>query len=160
MSAKAKGFTLIELVVVIVVVGILIAFSAFSVNMSIKKSRDASRQNDLSNVKHALVLYYNDNNKFPVQASGATDTSILKVLVDNKYIASIPVDPLNSKNSQYFYRYYTDADGSNFDLEAKLEDSSAKDSVSMNVNKNGDLTSKINGTFHIGSDAWYRLVND
>ncbi len=57
---QKKGFTLIELLVVIAIIGILSAIGLVSLNGAREKARDAQRKSDLSQIRTALVLYYDD----------------------------------------------------------------------------------------------------
>jgi type II secretion system protein G len=74
-----QGFTLVELLIVIVIIGILatIGFVAFSGAQN--KAKKSKAQATLSNVKSKLGEYYVDNNNYPAAKSGVntylTDTS-------------------------------------------------------------------------------------
>lgn len=68
-----KGFTLVELLIVIVIIGILatIGFVAFSGAQN--KAKHSKVQATLSNVKSKLGEYYVDNNNYPA-SKGAVNT--------------------------------------------------------------------------------------
>lgn len=72
MKKQCHGFTLVELMVVIVILGILTAIGTFAFQTSQQKSRDSRRKNDISQVTKALELYNNDHSVYP----GATDKKI------------------------------------------------------------------------------------
>ena len=60
MSTKAKkqvGFTIVELLVVIVVVGILAAISVVAYTGIQERARDAQRSQDMAAIKKALLMY-------------------------------------------------------------------------------------------------------
>jgi prepilin-type N-terminal cleavage/methylation domain-containing protein len=78
-----RGFTLIELLVVIAIIGILAGIITASLSSAKIAARDAKRISDLNNIRLALSLYYNDNNKYPKN---------LNLLVPT-YIPSKPKDP-------------------------------------------------------------------
>lgn len=65
------GFTLIELMVVIAIIGILTGLVGGNYLSSRARARDAERKNDLRQVQSALEMYHNDNGRYPV----ATDHS-------------------------------------------------------------------------------------
>lgn len=64
-----KGFTLIELMVVIAVIGILAAVALVSLTGLQRSARDATRKSNLSDYATALGRYYQDNNKYPAPAT-------------------------------------------------------------------------------------------
>src|SRR3990167_2995826 len=72
-SLKTKaGFTLIELMVVISIIGILSAIGLTSYDASQKKARDTIRKNDLRELQKALQAYYQDNEAYPIQSGWAS----------------------------------------------------------------------------------------
>jgi len=60
-----KGFTLVEMLVVIAIIGLVIVFAALSVNAARSKQRDASRLANVRVVQSALENYFNENNTYP-----------------------------------------------------------------------------------------------
>lgn len=65
---KKKGFTLVELLVVISIISILTIVGISSFKTVQIKSRDTRRKNDLNSVSKALNMYYNDNGVFPYES--------------------------------------------------------------------------------------------
>lgn len=66
---KNSGFTIVELLIVIVVIGILAAITIVAYNGIQQRSRDARRLSDITSVNKALQLYYADNGSYPVTAA-------------------------------------------------------------------------------------------
>lgn len=75
-----RGFTIVELLIVIVVIGILAAITIVAYNGIQARARDAQRLSDIQSVAKALQLYYADNGSYPVttpsgMSSAFTDTN-------------------------------------------------------------------------------------
>ncbi len=60
-----KGFTLIEILVVIAIIGIIGTLSAVAVNSARSKQRDATRLANIRQLMTAFEDYYNENNQYP-----------------------------------------------------------------------------------------------
>ena len=95
---RKKGFTIVELLIVIVVIGILAAITIVAYNGIQTRARDASRVSAVGVLKKGLALYAADNNdQYPAACSagdnqGCSVNDLSSFLVP-KYIASIPQDP-------------------------------------------------------------------
>lgn len=70
MSRNNQGFTLLELLLVIVIMGVLATLMIGNFLTSIKKGRDSKRKQDIQAVQKALELYYADNQSYPQSPSG------------------------------------------------------------------------------------------
>jgi general secretion pathway protein G len=62
---KQTGFTIVELLIVIVVIGILATITIVAYNGIQQRGRDARRLSDIKSVEQALQLYYADNGSYP-----------------------------------------------------------------------------------------------
>ena len=90
MKMNKKGFTLIELMIVVAIIGILAAIAIPKFADLINKSKEGATKGALSSVRSALQVYYGDN-------EGVFPTDDLAVLTANaKYITGIPVAKLPS----------------------------------------------------------------
>lgn len=75
-----KGFSLIELLVVITIIAALVAVALPNFLGARQRARDAKRKAELRELKNALRLYYNDFNSYPggtgavINGCGATGT--------------------------------------------------------------------------------------
>jgi len=70
-----KGFTLVEMLVVISIIGILSSFAVVSLNSARQKARDALRKGDMAQLRTALNLYFDDHN-YHYPACGTLDSSL------------------------------------------------------------------------------------
>ncbi|MCC0764465.1 prepilin-type N-terminal cleavage/methylation domain-containing protein [Clostridioides sp. ES-S-0006-03] len=64
-----KGFTLVELLVVIAIIGVLAVVAVPALFSNINKAKVASVESDYSSIKSAALSYYSDTNKMPATAS-------------------------------------------------------------------------------------------
>ncbi len=120
-SKKAKpnaGFTLIEILIAISIIGIVFAVIISSATSIQKSTRDAQRQSDLRNIQSSLAQYYADRNYYP----DVIDLSTATIFTDctgwykysggsctpsKNYLSSLPKDPTGSS-----YKYRSGIDGS------------------------------------------------
>jgi len=77
LQRKQQGFTIVELLIVIVVIGILAALVITTFNGIQQKARDTERQTDIKALHGQVEAYYAQNGKYPSLAnmndqSGAT----------------------------------------------------------------------------------------
>ncbi len=63
---KQKGFTMIELLVVISIIGLLASIVLVSFPGAMKSARDARRKSDISQIKTALEVYYEVHGVYPL----------------------------------------------------------------------------------------------
>ena len=90
---KKNGFTMIELLVVVAIIGILAGIGIASYGSANKKARDGKRKADIESIRSALEMYKADKDFYP---SNLSDLTIVPF-----YIHGIPSPPLNSSPSTY-----------------------------------------------------------
>lgn len=73
-----KGFTIVELLIVIVVIGILAALVLNTFSGVQRRARDTERQTDINSVATQLEVYYNDNGGYPVLTAEVGDDTWAK----------------------------------------------------------------------------------
>lgn len=125
MNKLKKGFTLVELMVVITVIAILMTIAIVSFTRIQKQSRDTKRKADIRTLETALQAYYTEFQVYPVSTTAAPASSVLTALAPN-YIPSIPTAPLGSTstNGNTEYMYVTDNTGFTYSLCTTLETAS------------------------------------
>ena len=66
---KQSGFTIVELLIVIVVIAILAAISIVAYNGIQQRARDSERQSDINTMQKQLELFYTDRGYYPLTES-------------------------------------------------------------------------------------------
>lgn len=161
------GFTLLEIMTVIAIIGVILALVQGSFMASLRKTRDAKRKSDLSQIAKALETYYQDRGVYPaadlsgnIVGCGPTDALIACTWntdaweitdpvsgdVLATYFAKLPGDTGSLR--QYYYSSGIVNNQGYFQLYAKLE--ATKDDSSLNFN--GVTLQTYTGTNCGGSD--------
>lgn len=123
---KKLGFTLIEMLVVVTVIGIVLGVLLTSYQGTQGTARDGRRKADLESIKSSLEIYRSDCGTYPGQSTfqGILDSGsslvgpVSTACAGNTYMAPVPKDPL----SNYKYIYILDTSGNSYTLCAHLED--------------------------------------
>lgn len=97
-SAKQKGFTLIELMIVITMIGILATLALPTFRYSHIRAKEAVLKKDLFYMRDCIDQFYVDKEKYPYT---------LEELVTEGYLRSIPVDPF-TESAETWVEVYID----------------------------------------------------
>jgi len=126
---KQKGFTLVELMIVITVILILSAVAIMTLNSSRAKARDSKRLSDVRRLQTALEFFNADENSYPIydkielglpnsvklcnrSAGSFIDASANCQIT---YMDGVPADPLPASKLIY------SSDGKGYDISFKTE---------------------------------------
>jgi general secretion pathway protein G len=120
---KSAGFTLIEILIVISIIGVLSALTLVGMSGFRASGRDAKRVSDIRQVQNGLELYYAKNGVYPDSVANNALPDLSSAGVKN-----LPTDPLNT--GSYVYKYFKcgagDASGYSYVLSTKLESSTSQ----------------------------------
>ncbi len=118
-KTKILGFTLIELMIVIAILGVLTAMISGNFITSLKKGRDARRKGDLEQIQRALEMYYEDKKAYPTfifPFGGKFCETAACAATEKVYMQKVSNDPISSKSYEY-----VSSDGTNYKMYACLE---------------------------------------
>ncbi len=86
------GFTLVEILVVISIIGILAGIVLIGPGNARQRARDAKREADIMEIQWAMERYYNDHYEYPSELGQLAPPN-------NSYLPSIPEDPSGEEYS-------------------------------------------------------------
>src|ERR1700752_531232 len=89
-NRRSAGFTLLEMMIVMIVIGILISIAVPIYSTSLLKSREAVLRQDLFSLRSLISQYTLDKQKAPTS---------LDDLVQANYLKAIPKDPMTNETN-------------------------------------------------------------
>lgn len=158
-----QGFTLMELLIVMVILSILVAIATGAYASSSRRGRDNRRKNDLRSLSTALETYFGDKGRYPsgtggvIMGCGSGDTSAcpwgdtatgFRDQYGTLYMVLMPQDPLSTQT------YYYVSSGTDYKIYTKLENvNDAGDGVDQDGYSGTDcsITSTVECTYGIAS---------
>jgi type II secretion system protein G len=116
-----RGFTIVELLIVIVIIGILAAITIVAYNGIQDRGRYSAMKSDLESIQKAIELYNVDNGRYPptggsstiVTTAGPTYALNIPGLAP-QYISKIPTIPDDGRGG--YYAYITNSAGTDYKL--------------------------------------------
>jgi general secretion pathway protein G len=117
-ARRARGFTLIEIMVVVIIIGLLASVVVLNILPNVDKAKVSKAKQDIQSMELALSEFYLDNSKYPTSEQGLaalvqqpTDPSI-KHWKPGGYLERVSKDPWGNP---YLY-VYPGTHGKAFDL--------------------------------------------
>lgn len=89
---RTRGFTLIELIVVMAIVALLVSVAAPRYLNSIERARETTLRTSLAVMREAIDRYAADRGRYP-------DT--LEALVEARYLRTLPEDPITGRRDAW-----------------------------------------------------------
>jgi general secretion pathway protein G len=108
----ARGFTLIELMIVMSLIVILASISLTLYGNSVTRAKEATLKEDLFRMRDAIDQYYADKGKYP---------NSLEDMVSEKYLRAVPIDPF-TQSADSWQTTASDADPTNPSAEPGISD--------------------------------------
>jgi general secretion pathway protein G len=87
-----KGYTLLELMIVVAIVGILVSLAIPNFQQSAMKAKETALKQNLFTMRAVLDQYYADRGDYP---------DSLESLVEAQYLRSIPMDPFTKSSTTW-----------------------------------------------------------
>jgi general secretion pathway protein G len=89
---SARGFTLIELMIVMAIVALLLTLAVPRYFKSLEHSKETVLRSNLASVRDALDKFYGDTGKYPEK---------LDTLVEKRYLRALPMDPITESSTTW-----------------------------------------------------------
>jgi general secretion pathway protein G len=122
----AAGFTLLELLVVMTIIGILAAVAIPALRDSPQRAREAALKEDLFTMRSTIDQFHGDKGYYPPD---------LATLVSDGYLRQIPIDPM-TKSRDTWVVSYEELDPSS-EAESSTEESAAPGVVDVHSGSTG-----------------------
>lgn len=118
MNKVKKGFTLVELMVVITVIAILMTIAVISFTRVQRQARDTKRKSDIRTLSTALQVYFTEFQKYPV-GSGYIASSL--TTLTPTYLPTLPSGQAGAAGTFTDYYYVSGANEFSYGLCVDLE---------------------------------------
>ena len=89
---RPRGFTLIEMLVVMAIIGGLLALAAPRYFQHVDRAKETVLRSDLAGMRDALDKFFADTGRYPAN---------LEELVTGRYLRKVPPDPITESTSSW-----------------------------------------------------------
>ena len=130
-SKKRTGFTIIELLVIIAILGLLASMVFVHLRGAKALARDGERKAEVDSIRKALAIYYTEHNKYPESETWISveeDVDFSQAL--SEWLPEMPEDPLypdtkESTGEPFSYQYSTEGtEGHGYKIHVEMESES------------------------------------
>ena len=97
-----RGFTFVEVLIVVTIIGILATIALPSFQLAVTKAKEAALKENLFILRDVIDQYYADQERYP---------PTLAELVEKRYLRRVPVDPITGRDDSWAFAYATDEQG-------------------------------------------------
>jgi len=118
---KNRGFTLVEVLLIVFILAVLVAALSFSLSNIPKKARDRRGMSDLRAIVHALEMKYNDDLHYPDLPDSETTIKSTINTSGNPLSSYLPDIPQGNGVREYFWKDDGTSNPQNFCVYFQLE---------------------------------------
>ncbi len=154
-SKFTGGFTLIELLIVVAIIGVLATLLMANFVGIRQRARDVQRKSEIQQIRSALELYRADQGAYPINATDLYTGGVCNATFSSGstvYMKKVPCDPLGNGMTFYGGYYLYSSDGSQYTLQACLENANDNDT-------NDTATPALPGLGACASSKYFTLTN-
>lgn len=91
-----RGFTLLELIVVVAIIGILATIAMPKMKDIPRRANEAVLKTNLRTMRDVIDQHYGDKGRYPAS---------LEALVEAGYLRKVPMDPITKRNDSWLLEY-------------------------------------------------------
>ncbi|MBI3006953.1 MAG: prepilin-type N-terminal cleavage/methylation domain-containing protein [candidate division NC10 bacterium] len=98
----ARGFTFVEMLIVVAIIGILATIALPSFQHAVTKAKEAALKENLFILRDVIDQHYADLERYP---------PTLAELVEKRYLRRVPADPITGRADSWTFVHATDEQG-------------------------------------------------